>query len=145
MLYGDSKDLLLFDQEGKVVRFAPEQYFEDNEQEADELQEVDEEDVIEQLLPSKHVTCVRANPHSPDTLAIASRDKTVMVYQYDRHASSEGDFLKQLWNSRNVPNDDLDLMVPIWDKDCAWLSKVNSHCLATCTAFCEVREYDTRG
>lgn len=68
-----------------------------------------------------------------------------MIYQYDRQASGEGEFLKQLWNARNVPNDDLDLMVPIWDKDVAWLSKVNSHSLATCTAFCEVREYDTRG
>ena len=63
----------------------------------------------------------------------------------NRSDATSKDLLKQQWVARNVPNDDLDLMVPIWDKDLAWLSKVNAHALATCTAYCEVREYDTRG
>ena len=38
--------------------------------------------------------------------------------------------------------DSLDLAVPIWDMDIAWLDGPTS--LATCTAYCDVREYDFR-
>lgn len=48
MLYGgDNTDLLLFDEVGRVVKFKPEQYFQDNEADADDLQEVDDEDIVE--------------------------------------------------------------------------------------------------
>ena len=47
--------------------------------------------------------------------------------------------------AKNLPNDDLDLKIPIWDTDMVWLSKTNAYSLASCTAYCDVREYDTRG
>ena len=47
--------------------------------------------------------------------------------------------------AKNLPNDELDLMIPMWDTDVEWLSKTNNYSLVTCTAYCDIREYDTRG
>lgn len=47
--------------------------------------------------------------------------------------------------ARNLPNDHLDLKIPVWDTDMAWLSRSNAYSLATVTAYGDVREYDTRG
>jgi hypothetical protein len=44
-----------------------------------------------------------------------------------------------------LPNDELDLAIPIWDTDLVYLSSVNQYSIATCTAYCDVREYDLRG
>jgi len=52
---------------------------------------------------------------------------------------------KPKWQCRNLPNDELDLKIPIWDTDMEWLSRTNAYSLVTCTAYCDVREYDTRG
>ena len=46
--------------------------------------------------------------------------------------------------AKNLPNDELDLKCPIWDTCVEWLSLCNNHSLVTCTAFCDIREYDTR-
>lgn len=46
---------------------------------------------------------------------------------------------------RNLPNDELDIKTPIWDTDVEYLSKSNKWSIVTCTAHCDIREYDTRG
>lgn len=46
--------------------------------------------------------------------------------------------------AKNLANDELDLKIPIWDTDMEWLSRTNTFSLVTCTAYCDVREYDTR-
>ena len=46
--------------------------------------------------------------------------------------------------ARNLPNDELDIKIPIWDTSIAYLSTLNAYSLVACTAFCDVREYDTR-
>jgi len=47
--------------------------------------------------------------------------------------------------AKNLPNDELDIPTPIWDTDIEFLSRTNDYSLVTCTAYCDVREYDTRG
>lgn len=47
--------------------------------------------------------------------------------------------------AKNLPNTHLDLKIPVWDTGLAWLSRTNAYSLVTCTAYCDVREYDTRG
>ena len=47
--------------------------------------------------------------------------------------------------AKNLPNDELDLPIPVWDTDIEWLSRTNQYSVAACTAYCDVREYDTRG
>ena len=46
--------------------------------------------------------------------------------------------------AKNLPNDELDIKTPIWDTSIAYLSRENAHSLVACTAYCDVREYDTR-
>lgn len=49
---------------------------------------------------------------------------------------------KPKWQARNLPNDELDLQIPIFDTDIAYLD--NNH-IAAITAYGEIREYDIRG
>ena len=46
--------------------------------------------------------------------------------------------------AKNLPNDELDLPIPIWDTSVEFLSLCNKWSLVTCTAYCDIREYDTR-
>ena len=47
--------------------------------------------------------------------------------------------------AKNLPNDELDIQTPIYDTGIEFLSRTNDYSLVTCTAYCDVREYDTRG
>ena len=47
-----------------------------------------------------------------------------------------------IWQARNLPNDELDLQIPIFDTDASFLDQ--NHIVVT-TAYGEVREYDIRG
>ena len=48
---------------------------------------------------------------------------------------------KPKWQARNLPNDELDLQIPIWDTN---LCFINANSLAVTTAYGDVREYDIR-
>ena len=48
------------------------------------------------------------------------------------------------WQAKNLPNDHLDLQIPIYDTDLVFMSSVGPDCLVACTAYGEIREYDTR-
>ena len=52
--------------------------------------------------------------------------------------------MKPMWTGKNLPNDHLDLPIPKWDTDLTFLPEVGAHSLATCTAYGDIREYDTR-
>lgn len=49
---------------------------------------------------------------------------------------------KQLFSSKNLPNDYLQLEVPVWDSDVGFID--SPHVLATCSRYGYVRVYDTR-
>ncbi|XP_037954888.1 WD repeat-containing protein 74 [Teleopsis dalmanni] len=49
---------------------------------------------------------------------------------------------KQIFSSKNLPNDYLQLEVPVWDCDVGFIA--SSHTLATCSRYGYVRVYDTR-
>ena len=46
-----------------------------------------------------------------------------------------------MWQAKNVPNDELDLQVPIWDTDICYYENGK---MAVCTAYGDVREYDLK-
>lgn len=46
--------------------------------------------------------------------------------------------------AKNLPNDELDIKTPIWDTSVTYLGRENQHSLVACTAYCDIREYDTR-
>lgn len=97
----------------------------------------DDDKAVSTQLKGSHLTCLRANPAAPTQIAFGSKNTTVQLWSLADSGS-----LTSLWQAKNVPNDSLDLMVPIWDTDVAWLDGASS--LAACTAYCQVREYDFR-
>jgi hypothetical protein len=52
--------------------------------------------------------------------------------------------MKPFFTAKNLPCDHLDLPIPIWDTDLTFLSSVGPQSFATCTAYGDIREYDTR-
>lgn len=48
---------------------------------------------------------------------------------------------EKVFGSKNVPHDSLQLEVPVWDSDIAF---VDEHCLATCSRYGYIRFYDQR-
>lgn len=50
---------------------------------------------------------------------------------------------KQIFSSKNVPHDNLQLEVPVWDSDLAFVNNSDS-CLATCSRYGYIRFYDYR-
>ena len=81
--------------------------------------------------------CAAKNPSNDLEIAIGSKDQLVQIWDVET--------CKQTWSAKNLPNDHLDLKIPIWDTDIEWLSRTNTYSMVTCTAYCDVREYDTRG
>lgn len=83
------------------------------------------------------VQCLAKNPSNFNEIAIGSKDQLLQIWDVETATKT--------WSAKNLPNDHLDLKIPIWDTDMEWLSKSNTYSLATCSAYCDVREYDTRG
>lgn len=83
------------------------------------------------------VTCMKHNPHNISQVVLGSKDQLLQLWDINNAD-------KPVWVARNLPNDELSLQIPIWDVDVEWLSRTNAHSLVTCTAYCDVREYDIR-
>jgi len=47
------------------------------------------------------------------------------------------------WRAKNLPNDEFDLKIPVWDVDVAF-TKQNSEIIYTATAYGDIRQYDIR-
>lgn len=86
----------------------------------------------------ENVQCMGRNPHKLNDVAIGSKDQLLQIWD----VNSIGKQPK--WMAKNLPNDELDLKIPIWDTSLEYLSRLNPYSLVTCTAYCDVREYDTR-
>jgi len=82
------------------------------------------------------VHCMVRNTHCPASFAVGSRDTLLQLWDVNNQ--------KLTWQAKNLPNDELDLKIPIWDTDVEFLSYLNTHSLATCTAYSDIREYDLR-
>ena len=55
---------------------------------------------------------------------------------------ADADRKQPKWQARNLPNDELDLAIPIFDTDVCYLTNTS---VCTCTGYGDVREYDIRG
>jgi len=49
---------------------------------------------------------------------------------------------KQIFTSKNVPHDSLQLEVPVWDSDLCFVKAHNTTCVATCSRYGYIRLYD---
>ncbi|XP_075166938.1 WD repeat domain 74 lethal (2) k09848 [Haematobia irritans] len=84
-----------------------------------------------------HMDHLRQCPSDRNIVAIGGKGRQNNLKVFDMEA--EG---KQLFSSKNLPNDYLQLEVPVWDSDVGFFD--NPHTLATCSRHGYVRVYDTR-
>lgn len=70
------------------------------------------------------------NSSLPNEIFCLSKNRPLQVYDCVQN--------KTTWRSKNMPNDELDLMVPIWDTDLAQ-NKSNPNLFYTSTAFGHVK------
>uniref|UniRef100_A0A1I8NZ00 WD repeat-containing protein 74 n=1 Tax=Stomoxys calcitrans TaxID=35570 RepID=A0A1I8NZ00_STOCA len=84
-----------------------------------------------------HMDHLRQCPSNPNIVAIGGKGRQNNLKVFDM--AVEG---KQLFSSKNLPNDYLQLEVPVWDSDVGFFD--SPHTLATCSRYGYVRVYDTR-
>ena len=100
----------------------------------------------ESALETRRVAGVARITPDGTRLAAAARDVDVAVWSLER---AEGGKAEPLWRARNLPNDNLDLPVPVWTTDVRFAESEPSLIVAT-TGYVdqrlrgEVRLYDVR-
>lgn len=80
---------------------------------------------------------MRQCPKNRNLIAVGGKDRKNNLKVYDMEAQ------KQIFTSKNVPHDNLQLEVPVWDSDMAFVNNSES-CLATCSRHGYIRFYDYR-
>jgi WD40 repeat protein len=88
------------------------------------------------LQPKGKVFCMAQNPFKPEEVAVGFKDTLLQLWDMSKKGSQAS------WQARNLPNDELDLQIPIFDTDISFLDA--NHIVAT-TGYGEIREYDIRG
>ncbi len=79
------------------------------------------------------LSCAKSNPFSPEQMTLLAKDTPVRIFDLNKNVMS--------FSSRNVQNDYLDLKVPIFDRDVAFL---DPNVFFVCTAYSQIRQYDVR-
>ena len=77
---------------------------------------------------------------STNYLQVCSRDMTLQLW--DLNVSKQGK--SPIWQARNLPDDELDIKVPIFDTGVTECDPGAGRILATCTGYGEIRHYDIR-
>ncbi|XP_011184467.2 WD repeat-containing protein 74 [Zeugodacus cucurbitae] len=80
---------------------------------------------------------MRQCPTSRNLVATGGKGRQNNLKVFDMAADG-----KQIFTSKNLPNDYLQLEVPVWDSDVGFID--SPHTLATCSRYGYVRLYDTR-
>lgn len=75
------------------------------------------------------------NPFVVSEVVIGSKNHLLQVWDISTDKKTPK------WQARNLPNDELDLQIPIWDTDLCYLS-ANNFC--SVTAYGDIREYDLK-
>lgn len=78
---------------------------------------------------------MRQDPTRPQRLGTAGKENGLKVWDLQQPGGGP------LFRAKNVPNDWLDLRVPIWDRDFCFVPGTEQ--LLTCTAYGQVRLYDS--
>lgn len=80
---------------------------------------------------------MRQCPKNRNLIAVGGKDRKNNLKVYDMEAQ------KEIFTSKNVPLDNLQLEVPVWDSDMAFVND-SENCLATCSRHGYIRFYDYR-
>lgn len=90
---------------------------------------------LDVLSAGDNMTRMRSCPNKPSLVATGGKLKQNNVKVWDLEAK------KQLFESKNVRPNELQLEMPIWDNDMSFLSETT---IATCSRHGYIRYYDTR-
>lgn len=82
-----------------------------------------------------HLSKMRQCQQNTNLLAVGGREKENHLQIFDLTTQ------EKVFGSKNVPHDTLQLEVPVWDCDIAF---IDEHCLATCSRHGYIRFYDRR-
>ncbi|KAK8830927.1 hypothetical protein WA577_003627 [Blastocystis sp. JDR] len=97
----------------------------------------DEEEAIDSFDVNGPVSKMRLCPYNNKVFAVGGRENDIALYDIEQKDA--------IFRGRNVPNDFLNLRVPIWVADMQFLSSDGStHKLAVVTGHHQIRLYDTR-
>lgn len=80
---------------------------------------------------------MRQCPKNRNLIAVGGKERKNNLKVFDLEAQ------KQVFSSKNVPPDNLQLEVPVWESDMAFVNN-SDNCLATCSRFGYIRLYDYR-
>eukprot|EP00347_Sterkiella_histriomuscorum_P013541 403364316 len=102
---------------------------------------------IELKVKSEQVQFMKQSPFDSNKIVIGSKDSLLQIWDINQatqgsSGKAKGDSKKPIWQAKNVANDELDLAIPMWDTDMCFLGTPNN--MVACTAYGEIREYDSR-
>lgn len=84
-----------------------------------------------------NTTRMRQCSRNQNLVAVGGKERKNNLKVFDLEAQ------KQIFSSKNVPHDNLQLEVPIWDCDMAFVNN-SENCLASCSRYGYIRFYDYR-
>lgn len=84
-----------------------------------------------------HISSMRQCPQKRNLVAVGGKDRQNNLKIFDLEAQ------KQIFSSKNVPHDNLQLEVQVWDSDSSFVNN-SSDCVATCSRYGYIRLYDHR-
>lgn len=84
-----------------------------------------------------NISRMRQCPKNRNLVAVGGKERKNNLKVFDLETQ------KQIFSSKNVPQDSLQLEVPVWDSDMAFVND-SENCLATCSRYGYIRLYDYR-
>jgi ribosome biogenesis protein NSA1 len=84
-----------------------------------------------------NISRMRQCPTNPKFIAVGGKSRNNNLKVIDLETQ------KEIFSSKNVPHDNLQLEVPVWDSDVSFVNG-SEHCLATCSRYGYIRFYDYR-
>lgn len=84
-----------------------------------------------------NISRMRQCPQNSKLIAVGGKARKNNLKIFDLETQ------KEIFSSKNVPHDNLQLEVPVWDSDLAFVDG-SEHCLATCSRYGYIRYYDYR-
>lgn len=84
-----------------------------------------------------HISNMRQCAQKRNLVAVGGKDRQNNLKIFDLEAQ------KQIFSSKNVPHDNLQLEVPVWDSDTSFVNN-SWDCIATCSRYGYIRLYDHR-
>lgn len=84
-----------------------------------------------------NISHMRHCPQNHKLIAVGGNDRKNNLKVFDLEAG------KEIFSSKNVPHDNLQLEVAVWDSDLSFVND-SEHCLTTCSRYGYIRFYDYR-